>query len=89
MKIYRDYTLERLSKDGCSKLLQNLAKCNGSISSSFCLNNGFPDESVRYMSMFFRIYFLNQTDLDKFHLLEMKTTEIELVDMSQESIPCT
>jgi len=87
MKIYQDFTLERLSKDGCATFLQNLAKSGGSISSSFCLNNGFPDESVRYMSMFFRIYFLSQADLDKFHLLGMKTTEIDRVDMSQESTP--
>jgi hypothetical protein len=79
LKIYRNFTLERLSAKACAEFLQNLAKCNGHISSSFCLNNGFPDESIKYFSMFFRIYFLSQVDLDKFHSLGMVTEEIERV----------
>ena len=86
LKIYRDYTLERLGNDACAKLLQNLARCNGHISSNFCLNNGFPDKSVRYFSMFFRIYFIAQADLDKFHGLGMVTTAVEKVGVLNISI---
>jgi hypothetical protein len=79
MKIYRDFSLERISKKNCAEFLQNLAKCNGHITSSMTLNNGFPDDSVQYMSMFFRIYFLNLSDFEKFHRLGMNTTEVEQV----------
>ena len=82
LKIYRDFSLERLGKDACTNFLQNLARSNGHISSNFCLSGAFPDSSARYMSMFFRLYFLSQKDLDKFHSLGMITTDIQQVSLS-------
>ena len=79
--IYRNFSLERLSNNACIDFLQGLAKCNGHITSSFCLNNSFPDKKVRYMSMFFRIYFYSMEDLEKFHNLGMFTEEIEKVSV--------
>ena len=82
IKIYRNYTLQRLSKDSCTLFLQNLARCNGHISSSFSLGGNLPDAAARYVSMFFCIYFIRQADLDKFHSLGTLTTEIEKVSVS-------
>jgi hypothetical protein len=80
--IYRNFSLEKLSNNACIDFLQGLAKCNGHITSSCCLNNGFPDNKVRFMSMFFRIYFYSMEDLEKFHSLGMITEEIEEVSVN-------
>jgi len=72
--IYRDYH-SNLSQKACTNLLQGLAISRGCITSMFTLNNGFPERSVGRWECFYRIRFLRQEYLDKFHSLGFETTE--------------
>lgn len=76
--IYRDYSCT-LSQKNCTNLLQALAISKGSITSQFTLGNGFPEKSVNRWTMFFRLRFMTQDYLDKFHSFGLETTEPEKV----------
>lgn len=69
--IYRDFSIQ-LSKSQCT-FLRDLAISGGSITSSFVMNNAFPEKSVGNWSMFFKLKFQNQEHLDKFHSLGHET----------------
>lgn len=79
--IYRDYHCT-LSQKNCSQLLQALALSGGSTTCQFTLNNGLPEKTVGRWEMFFRLKFLNQKSLDKFHSLGFETTEPEKVSLA-------
>ena len=77
--IYRDYHLPRLSSKACADLLQGLALSGGSIVSSGCLNNGFPENKVGFWEGFYKLRFSTQAQLDKFHSLGLKTERPETI----------
>jgi hypothetical protein len=79
--IYRDCHLPRLSKDNCCKFLQAVSIANASIRDSFQLANGFSGKDARYREMFFRLRFLDQADLEKFHAQGFATTKPEKISL--------
>lgn len=70
--IYRDFSL-KLSKEKCAAFLQDLVRCNGSITSTSHLK-GFHAQA-NHWTMLFRLCFVNQEDLNSFHNLGYVTTE--------------
>jgi len=76
--IYRDYSCS-LSKHNCAEILQGLAIAGGSITSTFVLNNAFPTKSVGRWTMFFRLQFTAQEQVNTFHALGFKTEAPEVV----------
>jgi len=76
--VYRDYSCS-LSAKNCAKLLQAVGVSKASITSSFTLSNAFPANKIQYFSMFFRLKFINQDQLDIFHSFGLETSEPERV----------
>jgi hypothetical protein len=80
--IYRDFELSRTSVTAAGKFIQAMVLCRGNITCMFSLNNGFPDESVGSISSFYRLQFKRIEDLEKFHSMGFKTTEIAKVNLN-------
>ena len=74
--IYREYSCN-LSQANCTKLLQALAICKGTITCNFTLagGRGLSEKTVNRWTMFFKLRFDFQADLDKFHQMGFVTTE--------------
>ena len=72
--VYRDFHLQP-TKDKSAKFLQAVSISKCCITSSWSLHNDFPDSSANRHEIFFRLRFLYQKDLDKFHELGFETTE--------------
>jgi hypothetical protein len=72
--IYRDISLKP-TKEASAKFLQAISISKATITSCFSLRNGFPDSSANRHEIFFRLRFLFQENLDKFHSLGFKTTK--------------
>lgn len=71
--VFRDFTLSQLTDKGSGKFLRALAASQASITCCFTNASSLPD--YRYVSMFFRLRFPNQSYLDKFHSLGFETTD--------------
>lgn len=84
--IYRDFTLTKTSVTAAGKFLQGLASSGGSITSMFSLSNGFPVDKAQYYSTFYRLKFLKQENLDRFHSLGFQTNDIPRI--ADVSISC-
>lgn len=68
-----------LNKDKIASFIQSLMICRGVITSNFSLSNGFKPDKIQYHEGFFRIYFIRQEDLDRFHSMGFKTTQPSVV----------
>ena len=77
--LYRDVSIPRMSKDACANFVHALAISGATVISNFSLSNGFTERQISYQSIFFKVRFLSQSQLDKFHSLGIKTSEPEKV----------
>lgn len=77
--IYRDYSCT-LSQKNCTALLQALALCKATITCNFSLGAYHPNNLNR-CTMFFRLKFSFQEDLDKFHEMGFTTTDLPKISV--------
>lgn len=75
-----------MSKDACANFIRAIAISRGTITSNFSLSNGFTEKQIQYQSMYFRVRFSNQTELDKFHSFGIKTSEPEKISGQREDL---
>jgi len=78
--IYRDFSIQP-TKEKSAKFLQAVSISKCCVTSSWSLHNGFPDSSANRHEVFFRLRFLYQKDLDKFHELGFETTTPAVVSV--------
>lgn len=76
--IYRDYHCS-LSNANCSNLLRAIAISGGSIVGTFTTSNAFPKASVGRWTMFFKLKFRTETEMQSFHALGFETKEPPLI----------
>ena len=76
--IYRDFHLKP-TKDKSASFLQAISVSRCCITCCWSLNNGFPESSANKHEIFFRLRFINQEKVDKFHSFGFVTTEPEEV----------
>jgi hypothetical protein len=73
LRIFRDFTLSRMSDKASGEFLRALAQSGGCI--TCCFTNASQSPSYRTVSMYFRLRFIRQEHLDRFHSLGYETTE--------------